>query len=217
VLCHAVTSELRELGQMQGTVKKFQEDAPVDYLTSTITVFLVLIFSIVLSVSALFLLTQLDNVRCWAAVGDSFDDGFSSVQLATGLGVGGTGFIDFAVEYTLPASEGALDRVQLHGPVELGIDPGATPVAYTFCGDTVSCVDLETETCLREKKPAGCGRIANKARSLGPNDTPVQPDGRIVHLASMLEDHPQRFYINISSTSSPNGIHRGFIGPICRL
>lgn len=202
---------------MQSTAKKFQEDAPVDYLTSTITVFLVLIFAIVLSVSALFLLTQLDNVRCWTAVGESFDDGFSSIQLATGLGVGGTGFIDFAVEYVLPSSEGDLELVQLHGPIALGIDPGATPVAYTICGVTVTCVDLETETCLREKQGADCGRIANKARSLGPNDIPVQPNGRIVHLASMLEDHPQRFYINITSTSSPNGIHRGFIGPICRL
>lgn len=200
---------------MDDMMKRLQSQVPRDYLVFVVSVTLVLVFSIVLSISALIKLTALDNVRCWPAVGESFADGFSLVQLSTGRGIGGNGFVDYAIEYVLP--EGSLERVQLHGPIVLGEAPAATPVALTICGDVTACGDLETETCLREGKPAGCGRIARQLRTLGPHDVPVQPGARIVELSAMLEDHPQRFYINVTSTSKPNGAHRGFIGPLCQL
>jgi len=202
---------------MNDVVQRLQKDTPIDYLVSIVSITLALMFAISLSASALFLLTSLDNTRCWQAVGESFDAGFSSVQMSTGLGVGGSGFVDFAIEYVLPAAEGSLARVQLHGPIVLGSDPAYTPVALTLCGDAVACVDMETETCLRENRPVGCGRIASKVRQLGPHDTPVEPNGYVVQLSEMLEEHPQRFYINVTSAASPNGVHRGFIGVLCRL
>ena len=203
---------------MKNAVEKFQKEAPIDYVASTISIFLVLMFAIVLSVSALFRTEQIDDTRCWPAVGELFAAGFTNVQLSTGQGVGGNGFINYAVKYVLPGSEGVLEQVLLHGPIVTGVDPGPTPVALTICGDGVaSCVDKETETCLREGDEAGCGRLADNLRALGPNDVPVKADGRLVHLSNLLEEHPERFYVNVTSTTTPNGIHRGFIGPICRL
>jgi len=200
-----------------GFVEEFTTQAPLFYTSGMIVTFFVLIFAIMLSIAALFRVEQLDNVRCWAATGEQFDDGYTSILLSTGFGVGGNGFIDFAVEYGLPASEGAILQVLLQGPLTLGVDPAPIPTALTICGGTVSCVDLETETCLRENLPAGCGRIANRARSLDVGDTPVEPGGRIVQLSTALEEEPQRFRILVSSTNTPNGLQQAYIGAVCKL
>jgi hypothetical protein len=200
---------------MEAAVKRWELDAPIDRFVSTVIQFYGLICALCLASAALFTVTQLGSTRCWSNAGLP-EDGISNVKLVTGSGVGNKGFVEFSIQYALPF--GTLERVQLHGPIRYGVAAPPTPAALTLCSpEAIQCTDMEVETCLREGVPVGCGRIINKAKKLSPLDSPVVPGGRIYDLTQMLEHNPQDFYINVTSSLKPSGVHRGLMGTLCPL